>query len=104
MKLPLMAELRKQKNLKQQNVADAIGEEKRTYAAWERGENNIPLDALVKIADFYGVPTDYLLGHDLHTDIAALSEDKKYIADTLPKLNEQQAKVIRDMLDQMEIK
>lgn len=64
MKLPLIAELRKQRNLKQQEVADAIGEQKRSYAAWERGENNVPIDALIKIADFYGVPTDYLLGHD----------------------------------------
>lgn len=64
MKLPLIAELRKQKQLTQQDVADAINATKRTYAAWERGENDLPLDMLVRLANFYGVTTDYILGRE----------------------------------------
>lgn len=64
MKYPNIAEIRKKNNLSQQDIADVINEPKRTYAAWERGENSIPIEVLVKLADYYGVTIDYLLGRD----------------------------------------
>ena len=62
MKLPIIAALRSERHLTQQEIADALNVPKRTYAAWERGENDFPIDVLIALADFYGVTVDYLLG------------------------------------------
>ena len=35
-----------------------------TYSDYERGKINIQIDTLIKIADFYNVSLDYLVGRD----------------------------------------
>lgn len=69
MKLPAIAELRNERRLSQQEVADAISVPKRTYAAWERGENDLPIDGLIKLADLFQVSTDRLLGRSMDTEL-----------------------------------
>ena len=32
------------------------------YARYERGANELPIRHLLKLADYYGVSTDYILG------------------------------------------
>ena len=53
--------LRKKKDMRQADVADAIGIARGTYASYESGITP-PTDNLVRIAQYYGVSTDYLLG------------------------------------------
>jgi len=43
-------------------VCTALGIKEPTYAAWEYGRNEPPLDALAKIATYFNVSSDYLLG------------------------------------------
>ncbi|RDV81696.1 XRE family transcriptional regulator [Ammonifex thiophilus] len=56
--------LRKQKGLLQKEVAASIGVPRSTYASWESPANkSLPeTEHLVKLADFFGVSIDYLLG------------------------------------------
>lgn len=54
--------LRKERNLRQSDVANGIGIALYTYQRYEYGERE-PLASVVRsIADFYGVSADYLLG------------------------------------------
>lgn len=46
----------------QTTLAEKLNVTKRAYASWERNERDIPNDILVRIADLYGVTTDYILG------------------------------------------
>ena len=46
----------------QKQVAEVLGVSQNTYSQYEIGVLNYPVDALVKLADFYGVSVDYLLG------------------------------------------
>lgn len=46
----------------QKQVAEVLGVSQNTYSQYEIGILNYPVDALVKLADFYGVSVDYLLG------------------------------------------
>lgn len=39
-----------------------IGISQTMYARYERGANELPLRHLLKLADYYGVSADYLLG------------------------------------------
>ncbi|MCI9057662.1 MAG: helix-turn-helix transcriptional regulator [Oscillospiraceae bacterium] len=57
-----LKELRREKGLKQTEMAEFIGCIERHYQKIERGEINIPSLTLVKLADFFNVSTDYLLG------------------------------------------
>ena len=46
----------------QKQIAKLLGVSQNTYSQYEIGVLNYPVDALVKLADFYGVSVDYLLG------------------------------------------
>jgi len=50
----------------QQQIADYLNIKQNTYSQYEVGTLHYPVDALMKLADFYGVSVDYLLGR---TDI-----------------------------------
>ena len=51
----------------QKQVAEYLNISQNTYSQYEIGVLNYPVDALEKLADFYGVSVDYLLGR---TDVA----------------------------------
>ena len=54
--------LRIDNGLTQKQVAQMLGISQNTYSQYEVGVLNYPVDAIVKLADYYGVSTDYLLG------------------------------------------
>ena len=54
--------LRKEKGLIQEVAAREIGIVLRSYMRYEKGEREPVASTLMKMADFYGVTTDYLLG------------------------------------------
>lgn len=57
-----LRDLREDKDLKQRQLAEVLHVSQTTYSRYESGAIDIPSDALIKLADFYGVSTDYLLG------------------------------------------
>ena len=54
--------LRQEKRLKQKEMADFLGCTDRNYQKMEYGDINVPALTLMKLADFFDVSTDYLLG------------------------------------------
>lgn len=56
--------LRKHNGYTQEQLASAIGATKRQIDAWERGENDLPLDYAIEIADLFGCSLDALVGAD----------------------------------------
>lgn len=56
--------LRNAKGLTQQNIADYLGISRPTYTRYETGEREPDQDTLLKLADFFEVTVDYLLGRD----------------------------------------
>ena len=56
------AALREDHDKTQQDIADILGTSQTMYARYERGANELPLRHLLKLADYYGVSADYLLG------------------------------------------
>ena len=54
--------LRTERGLTQKNAADALDISQALLSHYERGARECGLDFLIKIADFYGVSCDYLLG------------------------------------------
>lgn len=58
----ILRNLRKDKGVTQQAVADAIGVRQSNYAFYETGKKHPSHETLLAIADYYGVTSDYLLG------------------------------------------
>lgn len=54
--------LRQERNLSQKSLVQEMGLALNTYVRYERGERVPDADVLVRIADFYGVTLDYLVG------------------------------------------
>lgn len=71
--------LREQKNLTKKQVADAIEVTERAYITYEYGQRDVSTGTLQKLADFYGVTTDYLLGREPAPDdpVETLSRELK---------------------------
>ena len=57
-------ELRNDKNLTQEEVADLLLMHPVVYGRYERGVREIPVWALIKLADYYNTSTDYILGRE----------------------------------------
>ena len=60
-------ELRKAKKLTQKAVAQAVDMSERNYQDLEYGKFNPNHDNIIKLADFFEVSTDYLLGRTDHS-------------------------------------
>lgn len=58
----ILVELRKERGLSQKAVADSIGISQSTIAKIEVDRNEATASTLRKLADFFGVSADYLLG------------------------------------------
>ena len=56
--------LRKEKGASQADVAEYIGLTVAAYQNYENGRREAGYDTISKLADFYGVTTDYLLGRE----------------------------------------
>lgn len=55
-------DLREDRDLKQQKIADYLHCDQSLYSKYEREERPLPLDFAVKLAEYYGVSLDYLVG------------------------------------------
>ena len=55
-------DLRTDSDLSQSRIAAYLGIRQNTYSDYENGKINVPIDMLIKLADFYGVSLDYLVG------------------------------------------
>jgi len=56
--------LRESRGLKQENLAMFLNVTRASYSAYETDKRQMSHDFLCKIADFYGVSTDFILGRD----------------------------------------
>jgi len=55
-------DLREDHDLKQREVAAYLNCSQRVYSNYELGQRDIPTDVLIRLASFYNVSIDYLLG------------------------------------------
>ena len=55
-------DLREDRDLTQKQIADYLDIHQTTYSDYELGNLNIPIPVLHKLADYYHVSVDYLLG------------------------------------------
>ena len=54
--------LREDRDLRQREIADYLNCSQQVYSNYELGQRDIPTDVLIKLALFYNVSVDYILG------------------------------------------
>lgn len=62
MNIERLKEIREDKDLKQQDIANALGIKQQQYSEYEIGKRLIPINYLYKLAVFYETSIDYLVG------------------------------------------
>ena len=83
-----LKELRKEKNLLQKDIASAVNHSITCISDWERGKREPSIDDLIRLADFFGVSIDYLVGREEEDGVVIvsgneLSKDESALIDKL---------------------
>ncbi|MBM6693772.1 helix-turn-helix transcriptional regulator [Pseudoflavonifractor capillosus] len=55
-------DMREDQDISQQQIADYLMCDQSLYSKYERGERTVPLEIMVKLADYYHTSIDYLVG------------------------------------------
>ena len=58
----IIKDLREEKNLTQEQLADALRVNRVQYCQYENDYFNIPIKHIISLADYYNISLDYLLG------------------------------------------
>ena len=92
-----MKELRKERGLKQKDVAEALGLSPKAFAHYEAGRRKPNYELLGTIAGYYGVTADYLLGFSFVKQGRLPTEDEliRYLPEeTVRRINEEKLRIL----------
>lgn len=91
-------ELRYENSLTQEQLAEILGIAKNTLCQYEKNKANPSLEIVLKIADYFGVSVDYLLGReDDFGNITIRSEGEK-----LTPREEELMEILRSMPESLQ--
>ena len=98
--------LREARGLSVNQAAEALDLVPRTYASYEKNEREPNAEVLIKIALYFGVSTDYLLGVPAkEKTLSSVDDDKvEALAERLFNLGENELLQLSDYLDFLEWK
>lgn len=82
-----LKELRKENKKNQTEVAKYLNIAQTTYSGYEVETSEPTIDTLCKLADYYGVSLDYLVGRDFANEFIYLSEDEKTLITAYRQMN-----------------
>ena len=83
-----LKELRKQKNKNQEDIANYLNISTTGYNYYEKEKREPSIETLCKLADFYNISLDYLVGREFRDDIGYLTNDQKNVVYVIKQLNE----------------
>ena len=87
-----LRKLRESRHLQSADVANAIGMSRQGYNNYETGSRNPSLDTIVKLAKFYNVSTDYILG------VSDLNDDSLITKNNIKMTDEKAEKLLQSFL------
>lgn len=97
----ILKRLREENKISQQKLANELKVSQSTVGMWENGKNKPEFDTLIKIADYFNVSVDYLLGKSENKNKPAdenISELDKELIKIMSKLTPAEAVRVRDFV------
>lgn len=94
--------IRKQRKLTQRELASKLNMSQSTIALYETGDRKPDPDTINKIADFFDVSTDYLLGRS--DDTVDIYAEFRRIRESIPKWGENAGQIALDETKKVLIK
>ncbi len=93
-----LKELRKQQNITQGEMAKILNTTQTTYSKYESDMHEPNLDTLCKLADYYGVTLDYLIGRDYKNELGYINDSEKELLNNFRQLKPiNQIKIIAEI-------
>ena len=62
MKFQRIQDLRNDSDLSQKQISEILHISQRSYSPYETGSRGIPIEMLIRLADYYNTSIDYLVG------------------------------------------
>lgn len=93
-------QLRENRNISQEKLAEKIGISKSAISMYEQGSRIAPMKIQEKIADFFGVSLDYLWGRKIETK-GCSDELTKWLEVQLASKDKEQVKKIRNIINEV---
>jgi len=109
----ILKKLRTDKNLTLQELSDLLEIHRTNLSDLENGRRKIGLSVLTKLADFYGVTLDYIMGREVihevdnRNDIEKLATENNFSVDDeefLKQNQEQLVKLLKDKQSELDQK
>lgn len=83
-----LKELRQSRDKTQEDISKLINTSITCYNYYEKEKREPTIETLCRLADFYDVSLDYLVGRDYKDDIGYLNPDQKNVVYVIKQLNE----------------
>lgn len=88
---------RKEKHITQKKAAEVIGVSERSYLEYERGTAKISAVAILALADFFNVSTDYVLGVDSASPENPHNKDETYLLNVYRLLGKENQQMVMEL-------
>lgn len=79
----ILANLRKSRGLSQEQLAGELDLTRQTISKWELNQSTPDLDYLVRLSDFFGVSTDYLIKGEQTNNLTPSNDTESEVSDTI---------------------
>ncbi len=98
-----LKELRERIGLTQRDLGKIVGISDTTVSSYETGDSSPSIKVLIKLADYFNVSVDFLIGHDNEMlDMKALDENQKFVVkNTVYKLDDSQVAKVCGYIENM---
>lgn len=80
-------ELRNFEKKSSEDIANLLGITVQAYYKYENGKAEPSIDNLIKLANYYNVSIDYLVGRDFNNEFGYMSEEEQGLVREFRKLN-----------------
>nr|DAE38114.1 MAG TPA: Repressor protein CI [Bacteriophage sp.]DAQ98101.1 MAG TPA: Repressor protein CI [Caudoviricetes sp.] len=87
--------------VKSADVARATGISNMTFSDWKNGKSTPKMDKIEKIAKYFGVTTDYMMGKKSEVPSASMADDHLELIKLYSSLSEADQKAIMQIMRSM---
>ena len=96
-----LKKLRTEFKISQQQLANAIGVSQQSINKYENQDVEPDIAVIIKIADYFSVSIDYLVGRNMSPDfvVSSLTKEEKTVFSKYKTLNKKEKDIIKLLID-----